>query len=307
MQVSVTFNTRALEDKLHELARYTKEDAGAIMREEAGQLARALIRVTPPSAGRKRQAKGGPPKVQAQIQGRNAASKDLANVFRSLPGVFVHIRDGMQFAGKEGFMAALTRASLSGDMESVKNLLTKPAGPETVQVAGHTKANGVAVAPYVQTRTSSRPAIPFLTPSTDFSGTLNPQIHTARRNSHGRTNKAPVSQIVSSKELDQYRKTIFDRVGWHMAGWVALAQAAGARAIPRFLLKSRMASESGTAQVSFSGRLFIRAVNRDVKIPGYQGIVDDEIAFRTKIIETKIKRAMSGRAVNLGFKKTAGR
>jgi hypothetical protein len=306
--LTMTMDTRALEGKLHELAKAARVSPGLVMKEEAKFIVQSVMRVTPPSAGRKKVARGsGMPKIQAQMQGRNAVSKDMAKVFRSLPGVYSHISDKMSFAGKEQYMATLTRAMSKGDMEAVRKLLTGPIqSSEQVTVSPYTR-NGQTVSGYTQSRTSSRPALPFLTSSTQIGGPLNPNLHTARRNAYGRVTGNVISQVVGkTKELNAYRKQLFERVGWTMAGWASLGERAGAK-IPAFLYKGGKTLTSGTSSVHFGEKPFIRATNFAVKIPGYQKDVDDAVGHRVKITEQKIQRLLRGRAVNLGFTRVAAR
>jgi hypothetical protein len=288
MQVSMTVDTRRLQDALHNLARAARVEPGKVMKEEAKQITQAIMKLTPPAT---------------YAQGRRAVSRDLGRVFTSLPAIKRKIRD-MSFTGKEQFTAALTRATRENDETGIRELLTRPvSGVEAVNVRPHDR-NGVAVSGYTQNRTFSGPSIPEITGGTQIGGALNPNLHTARRNHRGRVTGRHLSQIVTkSKELRDYQKQIQSRVGWAMAGWMPLARLTGAR-VPGWVSKTRLESVSGTAQTNFGEKPFVRATNLDIKIPGYQRVVDAVIANRVRVAATKLNRVLRGVSTNLGFTRT---
>jgi hypothetical protein len=289
--LTMTMDTRALEGKLHELAKAARVSPGLVMKEEAKFIVQGVMRLTPPAT---------------YAQGRKAVARDLGRVFTSLPAIMKRI-DAMSFAGKEQFQAAMTRASRANDENAVRELLTRPIqGAESVTVRPYTR-NGVAVAGYTHQRPFSGPMLPQITGGTQIGGTLNPNLHTARRNARGRVTGRHLSQVVTkAKELNDYRKQVQSRVGWAMAGWLALATATGAK-VPAWVSKTRLESVSGRASVNFGERPFVRATNLDVKIPGYQRVVDTVVATRIRITERKIVALLRGRAVNLGFTRVAAR
>jgi hypothetical protein len=239
--------------------------------------------------------------------GRKAILRDLAKVYTSMPVLRKKIRS-MAFEGKKQFLAALSRASRDNDEEAVRELLTRPIqGTESVQVRPHTR-NGVDVSGYSQQRRFNGPSIPEITGGTQIGGPLNPNLHTARRNARGRITGRHLSQVVTkAKELNDYRKQVQSRVGWAMAGWMALATATGAK-VPAWVRKTRLGSVSGRASVNFGPKPYIRATNFDVKIPNYQSeVVDKAVATRIRVTERKIAALLRGRAVNLGFTRIAAR
>jgi DNA integrity scanning protein DisA with diadenylate cyclase activity len=68
--ISFSVDTRELENKLHELAKYAKFDPGIVMKDEVKQLSRALIKLTPPSTF---------------AQGRKAVAEDLGTSIYDRP------------------------------------------------------------------------------------------------------------------------------------------------------------------------------------------------------------------------------
>lgn len=291
MQISTTLETRKLEDALHNLARAARVAPGVVMKEEAKQIVQAVMKLTPPAT---------------YAQGRAAVNRDLGKVFTTLPAIQKRIK-GISFDGRAGFQAALTRASKANDESAVRELLTQQInGQVSVQVRAHER-NGVAIPGYTQTRRTTGPMLPELTGGTQIGGSLNPNLHTSRRDARGKVKGTHVSQVLTkSKDLNDYRKTVLSRVGWAMAGWVTLARQVGAK-IPAWASKTRLESVSGTATANFGERAFVRATNLDVKIPGYQRLVDTVIATRLRVTGRKIEALVAGRAVNLGFTRVGAR
>jgi len=85
-----------------------------------------------------------------------------------------------------------------------------------------------------------------------------------------------------------------------MAGWLLLARQVSAK-VPQWVNKTRLETVSGTATTNFAAKPFVRAVNLDVKIPGYQRVINTVIATRIRVAGKKIEALIKGRAVNLGF------
>lgn len=293
MQISARFDSRDLQDKLFLLARRARVSQATVLKEEARIIVENVMRVTPPST---------------YAQGRKAVARDLAKVFTSV-GAVLKKSQNMAFEGKEQWRAALTRASKANDEDAMRELLTRPvSGVETVTVRPYTR-NGVAVAGYQAQRPFSGPALPNIGGSTQVGGSLNPSLHTARRNKRGHVRGANISQVVTKNtELNRYRKEIQERVGWHMAGWVPMARLVGAK-VRNWVKNSRMAATSGSAQANFSarGKVFLLATNFDVKIPNYQRVIDAVMSARMRVAVTKLDRLNRGLATNLGFTRIAAK
>lgn len=291
MQIAVSLESRRLEEALDQLAREARFAPGIVMKEETKQIVQAVMKLTPPST---------------YAQGRAAVNRDLGKVFTTLPAIRKRVGE-IAFEGKEAFQAALTRASKANDDNAVRKLLTQQIqGQITVQIGSHER-NGVAIPGYTQTRRVSGPMMPDLTGGTQIGGSLNPSLHTSRRNAQGRVRGNQLSQVLTkSKELNDYRKNVLSRVGWGMAGWATLARQVGAK-VPQWVAKTRLESVSGVSTTNFGRDAFVRATNLDVKIPGYQRLVDTVIATRIRVTARKIDALVAGRAVNLGFTRVAAR
>jgi hypothetical protein len=294
MQIQATFNSRDLQDRLFLLAKEARVSQSAVLKEEARFIVQEVMKKTPPST---------------YAQGRKAVSRDIGKVYTSVGAVLKNAKN-MSFEGKEQWRAALTRASRLNDENAMRELLTRPVkGVETVKVRPYTR-NGVSVAGYTQARPFSGPALSMIGGSTQIGGALNPNLHTSRRNAYGQISGGKMlSQVVTNnKELNDYRKKIQERVGWHMAGWIPLAKLVGAK-VDKWVEKTRLGAVSGTASANFTrgGRAFVLGTNFDVKIPGYQRIIDSVMAHRIKIAQRKLDRLIKGKAVNLGFTRIAAR
>jgi hypothetical protein len=293
MQINVWVDSRVLQDRLFLLAKEARVSQAAVIKEEARIIVQNVMRVTPPAT---------------YAQGRKAVARDLGKVFTSVGAIRKKVKT-LSFPGKEQWQAALTRASRDNDENAVRELLTRPvSGTEQVTVRPYTR-NGVAVAGYTQQRPFNTPALANISGGTQIGGSLNPQLHTARRDGRGHVRGKTLSQVLTkNNELNAYRKQIQGRVGWHMAGWAPLAQLVGAP-VKAWVAKTRLAAVSGTATANFSpnGRAFVLATNYDVKIPGYQKIVNHVMAARIRVAATKLDRLIKGKAVNLGFTRIAAR
>jgi hypothetical protein len=292
MQISVTVETRKLEDALHNLAREARVAPGVVMKQEAKTIVEKVMDMTFPAT---------------LAIGRRAVNRDVGKVFASLPGIKKRIKK-MEFPNKKGYMAAINRAARSNNEGELRALLTQTVTQSgQTRVRAHTR-NGVAVSEYMQQRNLDIPMVPGMDGSTIIGGNLNPNLHTVRRNAQGRVQRDYLSQVVmTSAPLNEYRKQVLSRVGWHKAGWVALAEAVGAKIRP-WVKNTRLATTSGIASVNFVGpNPKISATNYDTKIPNYQGLVNFVVNTRIKATVIKIERLIAGKAVNLGFTRVAAR
>ena len=282
--ISFTVDTRELEMKLHELAKYARVAPGEVMRYEVKKLSEILIKLTPPSN---------------YPQGSKAVTEDLSRVYATVPTLIKQGAKTGRIEDIKGFKTALTKAYRKGDDAEVERLLTGPIGVHEVQVKPHTR-NGKQIGGYTAKR-SGRPVFPTIAPgATKIGGELNPNLHTSRRNSRGRVNGSTISQIVSPKDLNAYRRKLQAKVGWHASGWASMAIQSGFP-VPKWIMKQNLASASGMASLNFGTNPYVRAVNRNVKIPGYQRIVDFAVNSRIKSTVKKLDAVLKGRATNLGF------
>lgn len=290
--LSFTVDTRELEASLSTLAREARVIPGLVFADEAKQIATALIKLTPPAN---------------YAQGRKAVSEDVGRVFTTVPTLIKRADDSGKISDVQGFKTALVRAFRKGDDAAMEKLLTGPVGPHVVAVKGHTRRNGSVVRPH-QAKRPGRPVFPgIVAGATKFGGALNPALHINRRNNRGRvTGGQFTSQVVKPAEFKAYVKKIQSRVGWHASGWAALALQSGAK-VPAWITKQRLILQSGSASINFGTNPHIRAVNRDVKIPGYQRTIDAVVNNRIRVTATKIQRLIDGKATNLGFTRIAAR
>jgi hypothetical protein len=288
--ISFSVDTRELSEKLHQLAKAARVEPGLVMKDEAKQLVTALMKLTPPSTF---------------AQGRKAVASDLSKVYTTVPNLIKQGEKTGRIENAAGFKAAIVKAFRKGDDAAVERLLTGPIGPHSAQVKGYTR-NGKQVKGYTATR-PGRPVFPnIVAGSTKIGGPLNPDLHTNRRNSRGRVNGTNIGQIVKPGELNAYQKKIQSRVGWHVAGWASLAIQSGAK-VAAWITKQNISSASGMASVNFGESPHVRAINRNVKIPGYQRTVTAVVNHRIKITVRKMDAALAGRAVNLGFTRLESR
>lgn len=132
------------------------------------------------------------------------------------------------------------------------------------------------------------------------------ELHLRARNKYGRITK---DQHVAAYKADllRYRKAIEGRVGWTVAGWIAAARVTRAK-YKKFA--EPLSEKSGVVSYWFGKASqkppFISAMNRNVKIPNYQRMIDGAFRSRISTTEKKIKRLLAGKAVNLGFIKVEG-
>ena len=286
MQLQVTFDTRELDDKLFQLARLARVDLAAVMKQESKAIVEQVMDMTFPAT---------------LSIGRKAIARDVGKVYATLPGIRKRIKS-MSFAGKEQYMAALARASRMKDEAGLRALLTQSVTrTDSARVRPYTR-NGVSVAGHTRGVSIEVPAVSGMDGSTIIGGNLNPNLHRVRQGADGRVQRNYLSQVVmTSAPLNEYRKQVQSRVGWHKAGWIALAEKVGAKIRP-WIKNTRLAAVSGTATVNFVGpNPKISATNYDVKIPNYQRLVNFVVQTRIKTTKIKIERLLKGRAVNLGF------
>jgi hypothetical protein len=282
--ISFTVDTRELSLKLHELAKYARVDPGLVMKDEVKQLSKILIKLTPPSTF---------------AQGRKAVTSDIERVYTTIPSIIKSGEKTGRIEDIAGFKAAVVKAFRKGDDAAMERLMTGPVGAHQVSVKGYTR-NGKQVAGYT-TKKRGRPVFPQISAgNTKFGGPLNPALHKSRQNARGRVTGNTVSQVVKPGELKDYRDKMRSRVGWHASGWASMAIQSG-YAVPSWILKQNLASASGMASLNFGTNPYVRAVNRNVKIPGYQRIVDGAVNNRVRVTAQKLEAVLKGRAVNLGF------
>jgi len=282
----LTVDSKSIEVALHDLAEEAKVAPGVVFKNEAKQLAKALIKLTPP---------------MTHAQGRRAVAEDIGRVFTTIPILIKYAEDKGRITDIAGFKTALNKAYRKGDDAELERLLTGPIGVHTSSIKPYMR-KGVQVSGYTARR-NGRPMFPMVAAgSTRMGGNLDPKLHTDRRNRRGRVRGDIASQLVKKAELSRYIKKVQQSVGWHAGGWVALARVSGYQP-PKWVTKHGIPAASGRAILRTGKNPFFKATNYRTSIPRYQRIVDNAVATRAKVIRDNIRKLMKGKAVNLGFKR----
>ena len=168
-----------------------------------------------------------------------------------------------------------------------------------------------SMARYVRNRETEKLKLLFQNPRLNFFngrkmlGNVNEirQAHRQQQNQYGRIKKDR-NMAAYSGDMKEFSKEIRSRVGWTASGWIPAAKATGA---PYKKFSDRFGGKSGFQNSNFVGaNPFIVAVNRQVKIPNYQRMIDAAVASRIRTTVVKIERVMSNKAVNLGFTRVGG-
>lgn len=281
-----TVDSKSIDVALRSLADEAKVAPGVAFKNEAKQLSKALIKLTPP---------------KTSPQGRKAVAGDIGRVFTSIARLIKDAEGKGRINNIKGFKAALNKAYRKGDDAELERLLTGPIGVHTSSVKPYLR-KGVQVSGYTAKR-NGRPMFPMIAAgSTRMGGNLDPKLHTDRRNRRGRVRGNIASQLVKNAELSRYIKKVQQSVGWHAGGWVSLARQSGYQP-PKWVTKHGIPASSGRATLRTRKNPVINATNYRTSIPGYQRTVDGVVAQRAKIIRDNIEKLIKGKAVNLGFKR----
>jgi hypothetical protein len=128
--------------------------------------------------------------------------------------------------------------------------------------------------------------------------------HRKMRNSYGRIGKE-ANNATYAPEMKALRKDTENKIGYAAAGWIPAAKATGAP-YKKFAERTGVFGfGNGIVSYNFNAKdPYFKATNRNIKIPGYQRMIDGAVASRYLTTLKKIKRAMQGKAVNLGFTRT---
>lgn len=290
MQVAVSVDTRELENKLTLLARRAGAEVGTVLRQESLYITQTIIRNTPPNNF---------------AQGRAAVARDIRRVFTPLRWVMNYLKVTVNRPQTALIVAKLIR---QGKHAEAMQLMSQPADvAEQVTVKAHRRGSA-KVGSYTQTRLRKGALVPMVRPGTPIIRTPDPAMHIARRNGYGRVaGKRRGSQgvvkasaiVEDGKSLRDYIRAVQERVGWAKAGFASALTASGGSPPDWY---GRLAPNSGAAKADFLGaNPGIFAIAYNVKIPGYQRIVDDSIRFREKITQTKLDRVWADKGTNLGF------
>jgi hypothetical protein len=121
--------------------------------------------------------------------------------------------------------------------------------------------------------------------------------HYSRRR-YGRVRQKPDAVAFSA----DYKRTLIEtkrRVGFMVSGWNKAADAVGARK-KKFADRPYEGSVVNV-EVNFGRNPFFLAINRNIRIPQFQKLMNRVIAHRLKITTQKVERAQKKLAINLGF------
>jgi len=240
VQLSITANTRDLEDKLYLLAKEARVGYEQVLREEARLFAQQIVKLTPP---------------QSLAQGRGAVARDF---FKA-----VGVLDSKSFG----------RATQEV-REPMRELIRRKDN-ETLQQA----LNDMDNRGWVVKR-------------------FDPTDHTGRRNRYGRVSKKSFVMTTDAAPARRHLRKMQSAVGWAKGAQVAAIRATGG-SVPSWY--GRHESASGYAVVKAGDNPGVTSIARNIKIPGYQRMVDAALATRERITQRKIDRIIAGKATNLGF------
>jgi len=121
--------------------------------------------------------------------------------------------------------------------------------------------------------------------------------HLRKRTRYGRV-RARAQLMTYARDAKRYLREVQSRVGWAKGAWVSALIAAGGRA-PSWIM--RHAAKSGSVVANFGENPRVLAIAHNIKIPGYQRMVDAAVRTRERITQRKIDRLIAGKGVNLGF------
>lgn len=127
---------------------------------------------------------------------------------------------------------------------------------------------------------------------------FDPADHTGRRNKYGRVTRKSFVMTTDATAARKHLRKMQAAVGWAKGAQVAVIRALGG-SVPSWYGKHE--SASGYAVIDQTENMRVTAVARNIKIPGYQRMVDAALATRERIAQRKIDRLIAGKATNLGF------
>jgi hypothetical protein len=241
--------------------------------------------------------------VTVDTQSLSDSLHRLASVAREAPGIIIKeetkalVKNIWQLTPPKTY--AQGRAAVQGDMSK----LLSPLNADTLkdkQMADAVRGRDAATLQTIFDR-MTHGAFAGMRVITDQSKIR--AEHMLRRNPRGRVTGKPLF-VTFLSDAKKYTKSIQERVGWAKAGWGRVAQTVGL-SVPAWSRK--LVGSAGAAVASFGTNPSVFAVAYNNKIPGYQAIVSAAVRNRIRVTETKIKRLIAGKAVNLGFKRVDAR
>jgi len=266
VQLSITANTRELEDRLYLLAKQARVDYGQVIREEARLIARNIQQLTPPAS---------------HAQGRASIRKDLfggRSVRRSNGG----------FESSIGLFQKIGSSTLVPPRNSSTQTVGVNLGWEGSKNIRIMRKFWKPNASIAEMRAFHKR---YQNPRTGRTGLVS-------RSMIGRW-KVQDQMWVKDSVANQYLRELQSRVGWAKAAQAPVVQAAGGTVAAWI---GRHSAASGSVDAKFDGdNPHVRSTGFDIKIPDYQRVVDNAVKNRERVTERKIDRLIAGRATNLGF------
>jgi len=263
VQLSAKIDTSLLEGKLNELAAAARVAPGQVFREETKLLIKSLWDNTPPATN---------------AQGRGAISQDL-------------------FGGKKKGGGRYGSVGLFQRIGNSTQVPPRNGATETVGVhLGWEQSKTIRIMRKFWKPNASR-------------GDMEAHHKRYQDPKTGRTWYISQSQIGRWKVQDQmwvkdsvansYLRWLQSRVGWTKAGFAALMSDVGG-AVPSWINRHR--SQAGYSRVNLDRpNAYVFGIGYNIKIPGYQRMVDNAVKFREKMTAVKLQRVLDGKATNLGF------
>lgn len=271
-----TLNTSIYQADINAMVYELGADAQKLLREEMRLLLRDIIALTPP---------------KTFPQGRNAVATDLAKVYITTKKIAKELDKS-----SPGASVAFYRAMKRGDTVTAAQIAVGGSGTTTVRVKSYSRGgkHGSRVKTYQRTAHTFASKIPGLTPNTSFAETLDPQVHIRRRDKYGRVRGNFISQIVDdAKGYAAYLKTLWDRVGFAKAGWVAAYKTLGGQ--PQdFIARLAGVPRSSFAEVTSQDEKSITVSTTSSKIPGYERFVLEAMRNRERSMANEIARLKLG-------------
>lgn len=120
------------------------------------------------------------------------------------------------------------------------------------------------------------------------------------RRRFGRVKQRP-DAVAFSADFKGYYNSVKKRVGFMLSGWSEAASVVGAKQ-KKFAARP-YAGSNFTVRYLFARDPYFVAVNRNIRVPDFQKILNRAIEYRLRIATTKVLRANQKLAINLGFAK----
>lgn len=288
--IKIEANTSDLEIALERLAKSVRVDQGMVIKQESGNVCKILMMIIPPTTAKNEgpNPSGNPSRrglsPQARKQGQNAiladvvmgGSKTIRKTYKTI-GLFQEIGASKLNPPRNGTTETLS-VNLGWEQSKNVRIMRRFWKPEA---------------------------------SVDEMRAFHKQF----QNKRGRTGIVSKSTIgrqtvqdqmwVRKASLNTYLKMLYDRVGWHKAGFAIGATKCGIR-VPAWI--KRLEMRAGDAYLNVGGQQsYFRATAKGIKMPinDINRMMAGALRLRAKITLDKLQRVMENRAVNLGFAKVS--